>query len=643
MIRHEAETTLTVSRRYAWEIATNTDALDAAAGLPAIEYTDEPQENGLSRRVFEYRLKGLRVEGVEDPFTWDFPRGFRVERIYTRGPFTRTVHTCELTSVDELDPTQGTVVRNVFEFEPAGLLGRIFAHGFSKEVMPKMDAWMRDRDAELKAALRADVDPSATALDIVPLLCRPGDDFGKPATSRESETIDRLIAAARRIADLPELDDLRDLLLTGTEYDVARLRPYALAKAWGTETRPTLRACLAATKAGLLRLRWDVICPHCRGDKDHLARLADVRSEAYCSSCNVDFDVDLDRSLEAVFVPHEQARVAPGPKYCLGGPGATRHIFHQRLLAPGEVLTPSLELPEGTYRIRASGVSAFRWLHVREDTDEMATTSGSFSQLGSQRMMSVNDHIDIVDDDMEGVDPVVAPFDGRAIAIRNRSSEPRLVCVESIAWAEDSLAAGELVADQQFRDLFSTEMLTGGVSLSIESVTILFTDLVGSTAMYGALGDAKAFNLVWIHFDLLVDIVRARGGAIVKTIGDAIMATFVRPADAVLAAADLHDRIADHVRDAGHDYPVALKIGIHSGPSIVVTLNDRLDYFGTTVNLAARTEAQSRGADIVLTKTTLENAEGAEAVLEAKGYRAEEFEGDAKGFDAPIPMVRWVR
>ncbi len=627
----------------AWEIASNTDALDAAAGLPSIEYSDDPQPSGLSRRLFAYRLKGLRVEGEELPFTWDFPGGFRVERTYTRGPFLRTIHTCELTAVDEYDPMQGTVVRNVFEFEPRGVLGRVFAHGFRKEVIPAMEAWMLERDALVAEALGAGADPTATAVDIVPLLCRPGDDFGPAATSRECETIDRLIAQARRIADLPELDDLRELLLRGTVYDVARLRPYALARAWGTERRSTLRACLAATKAGLLQLRWDVICPHCRGDKNNLERLVDLESRAYCPSCNLDFDVDLDRTLEAVFVPHRQARPAPGPLYCLGGPGTTPHIFHQRLLAPGEELVPSLQLPEGTYRIRASGLRPFRWLHVREDTAELSTISGAFSQLGSQRMSSLDDEINILDDDLDGADPVVAPFDGRRITIRNVSSQPRLVCVESVAWAEDSLAAGELVADQQFRDLFSNQMLRGGVSLAVESVTILFTDLVGSTAMYGALGDAKAFNLVWAHFDLLLDIVRARGGAVVKTIGDAIMATFVRPADAVLAAADLHDRIADHVAAAGHDYPVRLKVGVHTGPCIVVTLNERLDYFGSTVNLAARTEAQSRGEDIVLTEVTLDNAEGADAVLEARGYRREPFSATAKGFDAPVPMVRWVR
>ena len=80
MITHEAETQLGIPLRYAWEIASNTDAIDAAAGLPSIAYRDEPQPNGLSRRFFSYRLRGLRVEGEELPFSWRFPHGYRVER-----------------------------------------------------------------------------------------------------------------------------------------------------------------------------------------------------------------------------------------------------------------------------------------------------------------------------------------------------------------------------------------------------------------------------------------------------------------------------------------------------------------------------------------------------------------------------------
>ena len=115
MIVHKAEVRLPVAPRHAWEIASSTDALDAAAGLPAIQYRDEPQPSGMSRRFFEYRLKGLRVEGEELPFSWRFPQGYRVERTYTRGPFLRTVHTCSLRP----DGDDATFVVMRFDFEPS--------------------------------------------------------------------------------------------------------------------------------------------------------------------------------------------------------------------------------------------------------------------------------------------------------------------------------------------------------------------------------------------------------------------------------------------------------------------------------------------------------------------------------------------
>jgi class 3 adenylate cyclase len=639
VIVHKAEVRLPVAPRHAWEIASSTDALDAAAGLPAIQYRDEPQPSGMSRRFFEYRLKGLRVEGEELPFSWRFPQGYRVERTYTRGPFLRTVHTCSLRP----DGDDATFVVMRFDFEPRNLLGRIFAFGFHKEVMPLMDQWMIDRAAEVSEAVAEGASGDRPAREIVPQIFRPGDDFGSPATSQQVATIDRLIEQARRLEDGPGLDPVATLLKTGSEYDVARLRPLELARAWDLPPLAALNACLAATKAGVLRLRWDVICPHCRGDKDNLSQLKDVKPAAYCSACNLDFDLDLERSLEAVFVPHSQVRAAPGPKYCLGGPGTTPHVYYQGVLAPGEEIAMPICLSPGTYRLRVSGIGPFRWLHVRDDTSELVSASGKFSPLASQRMGPVARAVVIRDDDLDGPDSVIPPWTEQQFEIQNSTSEPRLVCIESVDWATDALQAGELVANQQFRDLFSSEMLAEGVSLAVENVTIMFTDLVGSTAMYGVLGDARAFNLVWIHFDLLVAVVKARGGAIVKTIGDAIMASFVRASDAILAAADVQERIADHMRAAGHDYPVGLKVGLHQGPCIVVTLNERLDYFGTTVNLAARTEGQSRGDDIVMTASTLENADGSDETLRGLGYRAEPFDGEAKGFSESVPMVRWVR
>jgi class 3 adenylate cyclase len=180
------------------------------------------------------------------------------------------------------------------------------------------------------------------------------------------------------------------------------------------------------------------------------------------------------------------------------------------------------------------------------------------------------------------------------------------------------------------------------VKLAVERATILFTDLVGSTAMYEQLGDAPAFRLVWTHFDVLREIISNHRGAIVKTIGDAIMAVFMRPEDALAAAGELHARIGAECKERGHSHPVTLKIGMHDGPCIAVTLNERLDYFGSTVNLAARVEAQSKGGDIVVSRVLADETQDAEK-LRAAGWRAEPIAAHCKGFKEPIPMLRFTK
>src|SRR6185437_10449918 len=126
---------------------------------------------------------------------------------------------------------------------------------------------------------------------------------------------------------------------------------------------------------------------------------------------------------------------------------------------------------------------------------------------------------------------------------------------------------------------------------------ILFTDLRASTRLYRQIGDAPAFGVVLDHFDVLRAAVAAEGGAVVKTIGDAVMATFQRPVAALHAVLAAQRALASPAAGAR---PLRLKAGLHYGPCIAVTLNDRLDYFGSTVNIAARLVGLSGGSDIIL-------------------------------------------
>jgi class 3 adenylate cyclase len=140
--------------------------------------------------------------------------------------------------------------------------------------------------------------------------------------------------------------------------------------------------------------------------------------------------------------------------------------------------------------------------------------------------------------------------------------------------------------------------------LKITSLTFLFTDLKGSTELYERVGDLAAFDLVRAHFRVLNEIVAAEAGAVVKTIGDAVMATFPTPDRAISAA--LRMREAMRELNGGRDgEDLLLKIGIHEGPCLAVVLNDRQDYFGRTVNTAARVQALAGSRSILATQPVI--------------------------------------
>jgi class 3 adenylate cyclase len=139
--------------------------------------------------------------------------------------------------------------------------------------------------------------------------------------------------------------------------------------------------------------------------------------------------------------------------------------------------------------------------------------------------------------------------------------------------------------------------------------SLLFTDLRGSTALYHDLGDARAYAQVRNHFSILSDAIRAHHGGIVKTIGDAVMAAFSNPCDAFAAAETMFAGIGEANRQSPEQRQLVLKAGLHAGPCLAVNANDRLDYFGTTVNLAARLAAHSRGGELTISDEIFLRAE----------------------------------
>jgi class 3 adenylate cyclase len=178
-------------------------------------------------------------------------------------------------------------------------------------------------------------------------------------------------------------------------------------------------------------------------------------------------------------------------------------------------------------------------------------------------------------------------------------------------------SAKHLFTNQVFRDVYRTDTLAIDQKLAISSLTVLFTDLKSSTELYERVGDLVAYDLVQKHFRVLGDVVRAQSGAIVKTIGDAIMATFPSPERGLAAALSMRDAMVQF-NDAHHSEDLLVKIGLHAGPCLAVMLNDRLDYFGHAVNVAARVQGLAGAQSVLATDAVVEHGP-ARALVESRG------------------------
>jgi class 3 adenylate cyclase len=197
------------------------------------------------------------------------------------------------------------------------------------------------------------------------------------------------------------------------------------------------------------------------------------------------------------------------------------------------------------------------------------------------------------------------------------------------------LSAKRLLSTDTFRRLFRAETPGDGEGLAVKDLTYLFTDLKGSTAMYDEAGDGTAYNLVRLHFEALGRAVADNNGVIVKTVGDAVMATFVEPANAVSAAQAMLENIEEF--NSSMSTVLELKIGIHRGHSIAVSLNDRLDYFGQNVNIAARTQQQADGGQILISGEVLSDEGVSELLAETTPVQVT---GLMKGIAEEIPVYR---
>src|SRR5260221_10545785 len=403
-----------------------------------------------------------------------------------------------------------------------------------------------------------------------------------PNSNRIDTAFSRLEAYPLRDASLDRR--FRDWIVSADDDTLNRINARALGTSWKLDPHKLLVWLTYASQVGLFDLNWETHCTHCGGSSGSSPRLGSLGHDSSCKMCQVDFEVHSDENVEVTFTSNPSIR-ATAPSVQVGLPAgvvplgqwSTPQPIPFKMEQRGQYFLMHLVAgrPGGSVRFEVekehAPVSDVKVVFYPES----ATPSNIILGPGTTNVS------------IEGVPDVIGLY-------RDPSQ---------INPPEHKVSGLDLMLTPDFKNIFAHDTLSQRESLSVKNLTILFTDITGSTALYKRLGDVRAYNLVRDHFDVLFQEIEFYHGIIVKTIGDAVMAAFPSPDDALQAALAVQHSIAQFNETRTSEEGVILvKIGLHSGSAIAVNLNNTLDYFGNMVNLAARIQSKSRSEEILISE-----------------------------------------
>jgi len=603
-IRYEQERRYPMSVEEAWRILADTDHLNRAIGLPAVEFSplagaDEPLVRQARTRAFLV----VPVRWKEFPFDWVRERRYAVRREFESGPIDWLEGGIELLPADG-----GVTVKAFAYFTPANVAGRFLWRLGRAPVTGLLD--FCDAYLTRKAAGKADPAP-------VPELQADVD------RAHLDDLIDRLTRAPVRQELIPLL---RERILEGSDDQLTSVRAFALADVWKAERLEVLRLLLYATRAGLFELSWELMCPNCRVPKAEVSTLAEVPPQFHCETCGISYTADVEQRVELRFSVSPAVRTAANEIYCIGGPLRMPHVVAQQFLSPHEDRRVELALDEPLLLRTIGGKNQLTVLRgpANNRVTEVKVIYAAGCWVGPHSLCR---------------DDTLTVPDGAVVALRNQTDGSVLALFEELEWTRDATTAAQATALQEFRDLFSTEVLGPGQHLAVRHVALLFSGLERSTQLYEELGDAAAYRLINRHFEFIKQIVAGADGTLVKTIGDGTMCAFHRLEDAVEAAITIQRELACWCESEEIDPPLIVRLGLHHGSVIVATANDRLDYLGRTANVAAALRDESQGGDVVVLPETLDQLAGA-ALEDRTGIALESFTARARIGGTQRQLVR---
>jgi class 3 adenylate cyclase len=445
----------------------------------------------------------------------------------------------------------------------------------------------------------------------------------------EAET---LFVALRQSADDDVVEMLERMIRDAPDHALNKINALDLAAREGFDEERVIAALLNAVGLGMFEMTWNVMCRSCAGVLSANKSLKTLDKGQYnCAFCAAGYEATLDDLVEVTFTVSPRVRkIAAHSPDELSAVEYYRQIFWssaidlppdlEKLL--GEVTLEAVDLPAGERAILSLQAPAGTLIVFDPVTHTAQFLDVGGEEAGERQNLSV-----IFKKAEVPVDTVALRPGPLRLVLENRSDGRVLPAVwvanqvldDILKRRKPVLTAKRLLTNQTFRDIYRTDTLAISQRLKILSLTFLFSDLKGSTELYERVGDLTAFDLVNEHFRLLQEIIASERGAIVKTIGDAVMATFETPDRAIAAAIRMREAMTDLGAERQHQ-SLGLKMGIHEGSCLAVTLNAQQDYFGQTVNIASRVQGLAASRSIVVTETVVENAH-VRALLESNGLK----------------------
>ena len=443
---------------------------------------------------------------------------------------------------------------------------------------------------------------------------------------------------------------LETLLRSDAEEALFRVNPISFASERSIPETEAIDLFLHGTAVGLFDMDWLLLCPMCSDVVENFRSLAQLHSHYHCPLCHNDFEAALDDYIAVTFIV---------------SPTVRRIRFHDPQSLPVEEYAyyykASAEglTPDGVpwVEIIKSLIRALTWLRpgateilevdAVEGTllgfDMESDATFAFTVEGEPATAPQRVAVDFSAGACTPTSGTLAP--GKVVfEVRNTTDArtavfgvlqfPPGVPMRGMLNFKPFLSGKRLLMTQTFRDLFRSEVIKASEGIAIREVTLLFTDLKGSTALYQRIGDLNAYMQVQRHFERLLDVTVRHHGAVTKTIGDAVMAAFSTAADAVRAAIEMR-RAVEELNSNRPQRDFILKIGMHTGAAIAVTLNNQLDYFGQTVNIAARVQNLAGGDEICVTEDVYK-APGVAELLAP--YAARRIESELKGIEQSTPV-----